>query len=106
MSFSSPPSEDSKESEFDQQKRYNTRGSMKTYRSMMVNDDQDLRKTKSVVREIGSQAVWSLSSCKHGFGVEQLRDNCQDTYWQSDGIQPHLVNIQFRRKTTDLSSSW
>lgn len=35
-----------------------------------------------------------------GFGVEQLRDDCLDTYWQSDGPQPHLVNIQFRRKTT------
>ncbi|GAB6033267.1 Anaphase-promoting complex subunit 10 [Chamberlinius hualienensis] len=34
------------------------------------------------------------------FGVDQLRDNCLDTYWQSDGPQPHLVNIQFRRKTT------
>lgn len=55
-----------------------------------------------VVREIGSQAVWSLSSCKPGFGVEQLRDNCLETYWQSDGPQPHLVNIQFRRKTTIL----
>ncbi|XP_071502121.1 anaphase-promoting complex subunit 10-like [Diadema antillarum] len=52
------------------------------------------------LREIGSQAVWSLSSCKPGFGVDQLRDNSTDTYWQSDGIQPHLVNIQFRRKTT------
>lgn len=35
-----------------------------------------------------------------GFGVDQLRDNCLDTYWQSDGQLPHLVNIQFRRKTT------
>lgn len=35
-----------------------------------------------------------------GFGVDQLRDNCLETYWQSDGPQPHLVNIQFRRKTT------
>ncbi|UYV79952.1 ANAPC10 [Cordylochernes scorpioides] len=76
------------------------------------------------VREIGGQAVWSLSSCKPdknmvsgnkqyarglrvimdcvvaGFGVEQLRDNCLETYWQSDGPQPHLVNIQFRKKTT------
>ena len=52
------------------------------------------------IREVGGQAVWSLSSCKPGFGVEQLRDNCLDTYWQSDGPQPHLVNIQFRRKTT------
>ncbi|KAG4073156.1 hypothetical protein HA402_002545 [Bradysia odoriphaga] len=53
-----------------------------------------------IVREVGSQAVWSLSSCKPGFGVEQLRDNCMDTYWQSDGQLPHLVNIQFQRKTT------
>ena len=50
-------------------------------------------------REIGDQAVWSLSSCKPGFGVEQLRDGNLETYWQSDGPQPHLVNIQFRRKT-------
>ena len=35
-----------------------------------------------------------------GFGVDQLRDDCMDTYWQSDGQLPHLVNIQFRRKTT------
>ncbi|GFG34135.1 hypothetical protein Cfor_08139 [Coptotermes formosanus] len=52
------------------------------------------------VREVGSQAIWSLSSCKPGFGVDQLRDDCTDTYWQSDGQLPHLVNIQFRRKTT------
>lgn len=31
--------------------------------------------------------------------MEQLRDNCMDTYWQSDGQLPHLVNIQFQRKT-------
>ncbi|XP_055306677.1 anaphase-promoting complex subunit 10 [Sitodiplosis mosellana] len=52
------------------------------------------------VTEVGTQAVWSLSSCKPGFGVEQLRDNCMDTYWQSDGQLPHLVNIQFQRKTS------
>lgn len=51
------------------------------------------------LREIGDQAVWSLSSCKPGFGIEQLRDGNLETYWQSDGPQPHLVNIQFRRKT-------
>jgi len=50
-------------------------------------------------REIGDQAVWSLSSCKPGFGVEQLRDGNLETYWQSDGPQPHLISIQFRRKT-------
>lgn len=32
--------------------------------------------------------------------MEQLRDERIDTYWQSDGQLPHLVNIQFQRKTT------
>ena len=32
--------------------------------------------------EIGGQAVWSVSSCKPGYGVAQLRDNSTDTYWQ------------------------
>lgn len=32
--------------------------------------------------EIGGQAVWSVSSCKPGYGVVQLRDNSTDTYWQ------------------------
>ncbi|XP_072027121.1 anaphase-promoting complex subunit 10-like [Amphiura filiformis] len=66
--------------------------------SNKVIDDAD--PSKGGLREIGSQAVWSLSSCKPGFGVDQLRDDSIDTYWQSDGSQPHLVNIQFRRKTT------
>ena len=48
--------------------------------------------------EIGQQAVWSVTSAKPGNGVELLRDNKEDTYWQSDGAQPHLVNIQFQRK--------
>ncbi|CAH2301098.1 anaphase-promoting complex subunit 10 [Pelobates cultripes] len=62
-------------------------------------DPNQLKRT-GTVREIGAQAVWSLSSCKPGFGVDQLRDDNLETYWQSDGSQPHLVNIQFRRKTT------
>lgn len=48
-------------------------------------------------REVGNQ---DLSSCKPGFGVEQIRDDNYETYWQSDGQLPHLVNIQFKRKTT------
>ncbi|KAG9508549.1 Anaphase-promoting complex subunit 10, partial [Fragariocoptes setiger] len=55
---------------------------------------------QGLVHEVGSHAVWTLSSCKHGCGVDQLRDNNLDTYWQSDGGQPHLVNILFSRKTT------
>ena len=93
--------------------------------------------TSRAHREIGKEAVWSLSTAKPGNGVEQIRyahcrtapvgharralrlrpsravpcppaltttcahrrllrrrrdDNC-DTYWQSDGGQPHLINI-------------
>jgi anaphase-promoting complex subunit 10 len=50
------------------------------------------------LREIGDQAVWSLSTAKPGNGVDQLRDASTETYWQSDGPQPHLVNIQFHKK--------
>ncbi len=33
-------------------------------------------------REIGNEAVWTLSSAKPGNGVAQLRDNNNDTFWQ------------------------
>lgn len=60
-----------------------------------------LREEKSgLIREVGTVATWSLSSSKAGFGVDQLRDESMDTFWQSDGPQPHLVNITFARKTT------
>jgi anaphase-promoting complex subunit 10 len=49
-------------------------------------------------RELGADAVFTISSAKAGNGVEQLRDNNTDTYWQSDGTFPHLINIQFLRK--------
>ena len=49
-------------------------------------------------REIGAEAVWTLSSAKVGNGVEQLRDDNTNTFWQSDGSQPHLINIQFMKK--------
>ena len=39
----------------------------------------------SVGRELGKYAVWSLSSAKPGNGIEQLRDDPTETYWQSDG---------------------
>ncbi|CAK0870529.1 unnamed protein product [Prorocentrum cordatum] len=50
------------------------------------------------LREVGDEAAWSLSSAKPGNGVEQLRDGNTETFWQSDGPQPHLINIQFQRK--------
>lgn len=50
------------------------------------------------LRELGKKAAWSVSSCKPGNGVGSLRDDNLETYWQSDGAQPHLVNIQFQKK--------
>ena len=54
----------------------------------------------STVREIGKTACWSLSTAKPGNGVDQLRDSSLETYWQSDGLQPHHINIQFARRQT------
>lgn len=52
------------------------------------------------LREIGREALcWQLSSAKPGNGVEQIRDQSTDTYWQSDGVaQPHLIQIHFARR--------
>ncbi|XP_039799717.1 anaphase-promoting complex subunit 10-like isoform X4 [Panicum virgatum] len=50
------------------------------------------------MQEMAKAAAWSVSSCKAGNGVAALRDDNLDTYWQSDGAQPHLVNIQFQKK--------
>jgi anaphase-promoting complex subunit 10 len=57
-------------------------------------------------REIGDEAVWSLSTAKPGNGVDQLRDDNTDTYWQSDGSQPHLINIQFHKKVSIVEVSF
>lgn len=51
-------------------------------------------------RELGVEAVFSISSAKPGNGVDQLRDNSPETYWQSDGAFPHMINIQFLRKVS------
>ncbi|KAF8940550.1 anaphase-promoting complex subunit 10 [Dissophora ornata] len=50
--------------------------------------------------EIGRLATWSVSSAKTNCGLEMLRDNDLKTYWQSDGPQPHIVNMQFEKKTS------
>lgn len=47
--------------------------------------------------EIGNQATWTLSSAKPGNGVQKLRDDNIETFWQSDGVQPHSITIQFHK---------
>jgi anaphase-promoting complex subunit 10 len=49
--------------------------------------------------DVSDQAIWSVSSAKHGSGVLQLRDGNPETFWQSDGAQPHTITLQFRQLT-------
>ncbi|OYW96462.1 MAG: hypothetical protein B7Z23_00725 [Pseudomonadales bacterium 32-61-5] len=51
-------------------------------------------------REVGAEATFTISSAKPGNGVEQLRDNNLDTYWQSDGAFPHTINVQFLKRAS------
>ncbi|XP_068200919.1 anaphase-promoting complex subunit 10-like [Palaemon carinicauda] len=55
--------------------------------------------------DVGKDAVWSVSSSQEGFGVEELMDPSPDTYWKSCGALPHLITLQFKKRTTldDLS---
>ncbi|KAK0204593.1 anaphase-promoting complex, subunit 10/DOC domain-containing protein [Desarmillaria ectypa] len=48
--------------------------------------------------DISSRAKWSVSSAKFGFGVECLRDGDPETFWHSDGPQPHFITIEFPQK--------
>ncbi|KAJ1342194.1 hypothetical protein BSLG_003117 [Batrachochytrium salamandrivorans] len=50
--------------------------------------------------DISSLAKWSLSTCKDSFGIDRLRDDNPDTYWQSDGTRPHFVNITLHKCCT------
>lgn len=55
--------------------------------------------TNSQRRELNELGVWTLSSARLGSGVEQLLDGNPNTFWQSDGTQPHALTVQFPRKT-------
>ncbi|VDB96000.1 unnamed protein product [Peniophora sp. CBMAI 1063] len=48
--------------------------------------------------DIGASAKWTVSSYKFGFGPECLGDLDPDTFWHSDGPQPHYVTVEFPRK--------
>ncbi|TDL14422.1 anaphase-promoting complex, subunit 10 [Rickenella mellea] len=59
-----------------------------------------LRNTPPVLPwpDIGHLGKWSVSSYKFGFGPECLRDDDPETFWHSDGPQPHFMTVQFPRK--------
>ena len=47
------------------------------------------------LREISTLASWTVSSSKPGCSIPQLRDPSPSLFWQSDGPQPHYLNIHF-----------
>ncbi|TGO85490.1 hypothetical protein BPOR_0391g00020 [Botrytis porri] len=49
------------------------------------------------LKEIGNLASWTVSSSKPGCGVLALRDDDTNLFWQSDGPQPHYLNIHFAK---------
>jgi anaphase-promoting complex subunit 10 len=78
-----------------------SRSKPRDYRHLRLKSTPELALLSSPsYREIGTSAHWSLSSSKPGNGVDQLRDSSLETYWQSDGLQPHFINIQFPRRQT------
>ncbi|KAF2119966.1 galactose-binding domain-like protein [Lophiotrema nucula] len=46
-------------------------------------------------REISTLASWTVSSSKPGCSIPQLRSPSTSHFWQSDGPQPHWLNIHF-----------
>ncbi|MCJ1404837.1 anaphase promoting complex subunit doc1 [Xylographa trunciseda] len=47
------------------------------------------------LREISPLASWTVSTSKPGCGVPALLSPSTTSFWQSDGPQPHLLNIHF-----------
>jgi len=50
--------------------------------------------------DIGNLASWSVSSYKVGLGVEALCEDDPAKYWQSDGPQPHYIDIHFSKRVS------
>jgi hypothetical protein len=48
--------------------------------------------------DISGKGKWSVSSYKFGFGPECLRDDDPETFWHSDGPQPHYITVEFPGK--------
>lgn len=48
--------------------------------------------------DIGPMGSWSVSSFKQGCGVKELREDTPLSFWQSDGPQPHHLDIHFSKR--------
>ncbi|ORC92431.1 anaphase promoting complex subunit 10 [Trypanosoma theileri] len=65
----------------------------------VIDDDELTAREKHQALIALHDAVWTVSSAKHGNGVTCLLEASHDTYWQSDGVLPHTILIEFARLT-------
>ncbi|KAJ2967849.1 hypothetical protein NUW58_g10349 [Xylaria curta] len=61
-------------------------------------DEQSFDASAVGLKEISNLASFTVSSYKPGCGVKELRDDDANQYWQSDGPQPHRLNIHFIKR--------
>lgn len=54
--------------------------------------------SKYELSDVSMKASWSVSSSKEEHSVENLTDKSPYTFWQSDGVQPHQVDINFSKR--------
>lgn len=55
------------------------------------------------VTNIGHLAHWKPSSYKQGNPIENALDDDPETFWQSDGLQPHTLDISFSRRMSIIT---
>ncbi|CDI98131.1 Anaphase-promoting complex subunit 10 [Echinococcus granulosus] len=72
---------------------------MATTLETVTSADITEKEREGKVCDVSDRAVWCLSSCKSNHGINELLNESLDTYWQSDGPQPHTVTVQFPQKT-------
>ncbi|EAN84510.1 anaphase promoting complex, subunit 10-like protein [Trypanosoma cruzi] len=65
----------------------------------IINDEEILTREKLGALITLHDAVWTVSSAKHGNGVTCLLDGSHSTFWQSDGVLPHVISIDYARLT-------
>ncbi|KAH7040646.1 anaphase-promoting complex, subunit 10-domain-containing protein [Microdochium trichocladiopsis] len=61
-------------------------------------DESSFDASATGLKEISNLACFTVSSYKPGCGVKELRSDDMNQYWQSDGPQPHRLNIHFIKR--------
>jgi hypothetical protein len=72
--------------------------SLNSYLRLLVSSDLSSRVESKLIPdlnrpELSHVAKWTLSSHKYGFGVENLRDDNENTFWQYVPLLPHGQEI-------------